>query len=96
MDDSAITNPPIKDELVRSLVVEMKNLKADMVLLKGLSDDKSIKFGGLGLKSIQECHLWIKVNFEGYRYGLMMDPLLILDSIFGSDNVMVDSQFKAL
>ena len=92
------SRPSISDQegTVRALMAEVKMLKEDMSLLKGTSDDKSIKFGGLGLRSIQECHSWIKSNFAGYRYGLIMDPLLMLDRIFGSDDIEADSQFKTL
>ena len=71
-------------------------LVADVGLLKASAEDKSIKFGGLGLRSLQECHVWIKENFQGLRYGLVMDPLLMLDRIFGSDDVEAESQFKIL
>ena len=88
---------PVPDSgMMMALMEEVKSLKADMALLKGSSEDKSVKFGGLGLRSIQECHVWIKANFAGYRYGLIMDPLLMLDRIFGSDDVEADSQFKTL
>ena len=51
-------------------------LVADVGLLKTCTEDKSIKFGGLGLRTLQECHSWISANFKNPRYGLMMDPLL--------------------
>ena len=71
-------------------------LTADVGLLKACAEDKSIKFGGLGLRTLQECNVWITENFQGLRYGLMIDPLLMLDRIFGSDDVEAESQFKIL
>lgn len=75
---------------------EVALIVADVGLLKACAEDKSIKFGGLGLRSLQECHSWIDDNFKGLRYGLIMDPLLMLDRIFGSDDVEAESQFKIL
>lgn len=81
---------------IRRLDFTIENLIADVGLLKSCAEDKSVKFGGLGLRSINECHSWMETHFRGYRYGLIMDPLLMLDRIFGSDDVEADSQFKIL
>ena len=40
-------------ELVRRLEEEIKRLTADVGLLKACSEDKSVKFGGLGLRSMK-------------------------------------------
>jgi hypothetical protein len=69
---------------------------ADVGSQKACAEDKSIKFRGLGLRFVQECHAWIDGYFKGIRYGLIMDPLLILDRIFGSDDLEAESQFKIL
>ena len=63
----------------------MAQLVADVGMLKASSMDKAVSFGGLGLRSIQECQAWIDENFSCYRYGLIMDPLLMLDRVFGND-----------
>ena len=89
-------SPTPGDGAVKALLEEVKSLRADVAFLKITSEDKSVKFGGLGIRSIQECHAWIQENFVGYRYGLVMDPLLMLDRIFGSDDIEADSQFKSL
>ena len=65
----------------------LRHLVADVGLLKVCSEDKAIKFGGLGMRTLQECTVWIEANFKNLRYGLMMDPLLMLDRIFGADDV---------
>jgi hypothetical protein len=66
------------------MLEEIEKLKVDVGMLKTCSEDRSIKFSGLGIRSIQECLLWVNKHFETYRYGLMMDPLLMLDRIFGA------------
>ena len=85
----------MKEELTR-VAEATRLLVADVGLLKACAEDKSIKFGGLGLRTLQECNTWISTNFQGLRYGLIMDPLLMLDRIFGSDDVEAESQFKIL
>lgn len=87
---------PVDAGMGMSSTDTLKSLKADMTLLKSTSEYKSVKFGGLGLRSIQACHVLIKPNIDGYRYGSIMDPLLMLDRIFGSDDVEVNCQFKTL
>lgn len=72
-----------------------KQLVADVALLKATAKDDSVKFGGLGLRSIQDCQGWIHDHFSCYRYGLMMDPLLLLDRICGDDGIGTKSnKFK--
>jgi hypothetical protein len=75
---------------------EISMLVGDIGLLKACSDDESVKFGGLGLRTLQECHGWVGDNFKNLRYGLVLDPLLLLDRIFGSDDAEAESQFKVL
>lgn len=81
---------------VTRMEANIRMIIGDVGLLKACAEDKSIKFGGLGLRTLQECHTWIDENFKGLRYGLVMDPLLMLDRIFGSDDVEAESQFKIL
>ena len=57
----------------------------EVKLLKACADNASVKFGGLGLKTLQECRDWIVGNFNIERYGLVMDPLLMLERVFGTD-----------
>jgi hypothetical protein len=83
-------------ELLRRLETEVSMLVNDVGLLKACADDTAVKFGGLGLRNLQECHEWIGENFKTLRYGLIMDPLLMLDRIFGADDAEAESQFKIL
>ena len=48
------------------LLEEIKKLKVDVGMLKACSEDRSIKFSGLGIRSIQECLLWVNEHFETY------------------------------
>jgi hypothetical protein len=81
---------------VDSLTRQVKQLIDDIGVLKAVSEDKSVKFAGLGWRTILDCQVWITTNFPSNRYGLIMDPLLMLDRVFGSDDVEADSQFKTL
>jgi hypothetical protein len=91
-------NEVIRDrESLRRLEIEMTMLVDDVGLLKAsCADDTAVKFGGLGLRNLQECHVWISENFKTLRYGLIMEPLLMLDRIFGADDAEAESQFKIL
>ena len=81
---------------IKMMEAEIKTLTLEVMMLKAGSEDKSVKFAGLGWRSILDCQDWIKINFASNRYGLIMDPLLMLDRIFGSDDAEGDSQFKVL
>jgi hypothetical protein len=72
------------DDHARMVITQ---LVVDVGLLKAAATDKALKFGGLGLRSIQDCQVWIEENFSCYRYGLIMDPLLMLDRVFGNDGL---------
>ena len=65
----------------------LKQLVTEVALLKVGALESTVKFGGLGLRSIQDCQVWINENFSCYRYGLIMDPLLMLDRIWGDDGL---------
>ena len=84
------------EETILKLTRDLRQVVADVGLLKAGTEDKSVKFAGLGWRSILDCQEWIKDNFPSNRYGLIMDPLLMLDRVFGSDDVEADSQFKTL
>jgi hypothetical protein len=61
----------------------LRQLVAEVAMLKVGALESTVKFGGSGLRSIQDCQEWISENFTCYRYGLIMDPLLMLDRIWG-------------
>jgi polyhydroxyalkanoate synthesis regulator phasin len=81
---------------IGSMTNQMNQLISEVTILKGASEDKSVKFAGLGWRTLSDCQDWIQVNFASHRYGLIMDPLLMLDRVFGSDDAEGDSQFKVL
>jgi hypothetical protein len=81
---------------MEAMSIQMISLAKDIGMLKANTEDKTIKFGGLGLRDLAECNAWVKEKFSSLRYGLIMDPLLMLDRIFGSDDMDADSQFKVL
>ena len=71
-------------ESLAQTAAAVETLIEDVGILKLCIEDKSVKFGGLGLRTIHECNEWIQNHFSCYRYGLIMDPLLMLDRIFAS------------
>ncbi|KAI2505420.1 hypothetical protein MHU86_9033 [Fragilaria crotonensis] len=73
----------ISQELERRLGLCEEDLKG----LKASGDDLAVKFGGLGFRSVNDCHVWAAKHFPGNRYGLIMDPLLMLDRICGVDDI---------
>lgn len=68
----------------------------DVGVLKLTAESSAIKFGSLGLQNLQECSKWASKNFPDNRYGLIIDPLILLDRIFGNDDVDPMTQLKTL
>ena len=64
----------------------LKQLVLDVDSLTVSAEDTSIRFGGLGFKNLHECTDWVKTAFQGMRYDLIVDPLLMLDKIFGNEH----------
>jgi hypothetical protein len=71
-------------------------LVEDVKLLRSSTEVSSIKFGNLGFRNLHECTEWIESHFSGLRYGLIMDPLLMLERIYGDDEVDSVSLLKTL
>ena len=72
-------------EILELMMSDVARLELEVKMLKAYADSSAVKFGGLGLKSLEECHSWVKAHFDENRYGLVMDPLLMLERIFGGD-----------
>ena len=84
---------PALEALEKSVV----SLISDVSLLKSGTDQESIKFANLGFKTVEECDAWARVNFKCRRYGLVMDPLLLLDRICRKTDLnSKDSTWKAM
>ena len=69
----------------------LDSLTLDLSLLKETGGVESVKFGGLGFRSVHECYEWSMKNFPGRRYGLIMDPLLMLERICGADEAQASA-----
>lgn len=67
--------------------LRLDTLELELRSFKTAGDGNAVKFGGLGFRSVNECHEWAVKHFQGNRYGLIMDPLLMLDRICGSDDI---------
>jgi hypothetical protein len=71
-------------------------LVKDVGLLKASAEDTSIKFAHLGLRNLNECGAWITTQFKDFRYGLIMDPLVMLNRIFGEDEASSSTHLKTM
>jgi hypothetical protein len=76
---------------------EFMQLVADVNSLKStVNETNAIKFAGLGLRDFKDTIRWVERNFSGLRYGLILDPLLMLEWIYGDDEVDSGSFLKAM
>jgi hypothetical protein len=52
-------------EVIGAMMSDLARLELEVIMLKVCADNSAIKFGGLlGLKSLQDCHGWMKENFD--------------------------------
>jgi hypothetical protein len=76
---------------------EFVQLLADVHSLKStVNETTAIKFAGLGLRDVKDTTRWVEKNFSGLRYGLILDPLLMLERIYGDDEVDSGSFLKSM
>ena len=68
----------------------------DVGALKLTTETTAVKFGNLGIRNLQECSRWVTANFSEERYGLVVDPLNLLDRLFGDDQVDPLTQLKTM
>jgi hypothetical protein len=78
-DDGRSEDPGVMS-ILNKLINDVKSLQAG-------KQNSSIKFGGLGISDLADCQVWCDKHFDGYQYGLIMDPLLMLDRMQGEDEV---------
>ena len=76
-----------------SVMSIVNKLIKDVKMLQSNKQTNYVRFGGLGFTDLSECSAWIAKNFDGYQYGLIMDPLLMLDRIYGEDDVTDSDAF---
>ena len=74
----------------------IRQLIEDVGLLKASAEDTSIKFAHLGLRNLNECGAWVTTQFKDFRYGLIIDPLVMLDRIFGEDEASSSTHLKTM
>jgi hypothetical protein len=86
IEDRRVSSPREERAAAMKLAAEVCRLVEDVEMLKAGAEDTSVKFGGLGVKSLHDCQAWILDNFKPERYGLLMDPLFMLERVFGSDS----------
>jgi hypothetical protein len=85
------------DEEDKSVMSILSKLVDDVKNLQSGKQTMSIQFAGLGFSDLSECAAWIEKHYSGYQYGLIMDPLLMLDRIFGLDDITdADALLKSM
>ena len=75
------------DQGDRSVLSILSKLMQDVKNLQTSKQNTSVKFAGLGISDLSDCSDWIAKHLPGHQYGLIMDPLLMLDRIYGDDEV---------
>ena len=69
----------------------MLSMESELEALKTAGDVSAIKFGSLGFRNVNDCHEWAIKNLPEGRYGLITDPLFMIERICGA----VESQSSA-
>ena len=64
-------------------------------VLKLSGETTVVKLGGLGLENLQECVDWVGANSPGEEYGLIMDPLILMDRLHGNIHLDQMTQLKS-
>jgi hypothetical protein len=52
----------------------------DVGSLKMSAEATAVKFGNLGIRNLKECTRWMEEFYVEGKYGLIIDPLTLLDS----------------
>jgi methyl-accepting chemotaxis protein len=95
--DTPRPSPPmVNPDTTTAFAHTIRQLVEDVGLLKASAEDTSIKFAHLGLRNLNECGAWITYHFKDFRYGLIMDPLVMLDRIFGEDEASSSTHLKTM
>ena len=80
--------------LTRDSYQKLCQVVDDVGLLKMSVEASAIKFGNLGIWNLQECTQWMKKFHVDAKYGLIIDPLTLLDLVCGDDAVDPITQLK--
>ena len=81
------TSPDQGDSPETSIKSILSKLIDDVKILQSGKQNSSIKFASLGFSDLHECGQWIDLHLSGFQYDLFMDPLLMLDRVYGDDEV---------
>ena len=81
------------DEPGEEIMSVLSKLIEEVKILQSSKQSNSIKFASLGFIDLSDCSAWIAQHYTGYQYGLIMDPLLMLDRIYGEDDVTDSDAF---
>ena len=80
------TGSPALQNKVTALEGEIANLRTllgdanlEMQRLKGKVDTSTIKFGNLGVATVDDCKAWVALKFGSRAYGLLFDLNLVLE-----------------
>lgn len=67
-------------------------VEAELKLLKGLSDDDTVRFGGVGVKSLTEAQAWLALHDPSDDFGHIVDAHVIFEYLY-RDMDKADSNF---
>jgi len=70
----------LEDKLDRVLASN-EDLERRLAQILAESEVDAVKFAGLGLRSVEEVHAWVTINFPKRSYGLIIDAYLLFDLI---------------
>ena len=80
------TGSPALKSKVTALEGDIANLRTllgdanlEMQRLKGKVDTSTIKFGNLGVATVDDCKAWVALKFGSRAYGLLFDLNLVLE-----------------
>ena len=59
----------------------LSKLVEDVKILQCARNSSAVKFGNFGIANLRDCSKWINENFKEHQYGLIIDPLIMLDRI---------------
>lgn len=82
--------------LTRDSYMKLCKVVDDVGLLKMSAEATAVKFGNLGIRNLKECTRWMEEFYVEGKYGLIIDPLTLLDRLFGDDAVDPITQLKTM
>ena len=81
---------------IQGLKAVLQQGQADFQRLKSKMDTTAIKFGNLGLSTVDDCKAWVAMKFGSRAYGLFFDLPLVLEWCASQEHGDVLSMLTAM